>query len=342
MEIEAQAEIAHATVRSFIAGIAATPHSEVLGLVGSASARLLAGLLVESPEPLLILASDNRQVEQFAADLAFYHGRPEEIFTFPHWEIRPYDPLTPHPEVEAARLATLAALHAGQARAVVLSVRALLQKVIPREVLAGLCQQLLVEEEYPRPALMNRLIALGYQGVPLVEDRGTFSLRGDILDLFPPTGNRPVRIEFFGDWVERMRPFDPAGQRTGSEELKELLLLPAREMILAGSHVETFARRLKERCDALEIGRQVREAVIEEAREGLLAPGRCFLLPFNYDRLDSFFDYAPTGTWAVLDPPAVEQEADRFAGEAREGENAPPAAASRMRPPTTFICRRRY
>ncbi len=165
--------------------------------------------------------------------------------------------------------------------------------------------------------------------VPLVEDRGTFSLRGDILDLYPPTGNQPVRIEFFGDWIERMRPFDTAGQRTGNEELRELLLLPAREMILAGEHLDTFARRVKERCDALEIGRQQREAVLEEAREGLLTPGRGFLLPFNYDRLDTFFEHAPAGIWAVLDPPAVEQEADRFAAEIREGEKR---AASRGEP----------
>ncbi|MFA5515825.1 MAG: transcription-repair coupling factor [Desulfuromonadales bacterium] len=321
MEIDLQQpEIAHATQRSFIAGVAGAPHSEVLGLTGSADARLLAKLLAERRETVLILAVDNRQAEQFATDLAFYHGRREDIFTFPNWEIRPYDPLTPHPEIEAARLATLAALHDGRARAVVLSVRALLQRVVPRDVLAGLCHRLVVEDEYPRPELTARLLALGYQAVPMVEDRGTFSLRGDILDLFPPTGSQPVRVEFFGDWIERMRPFDPAGQRTGENELRELALLPAREMILAGDHLETFARRLKERCDALAIGRPQREALIEEAREGLLAPGRCFLLPFNYDALDTFFTYVPDGAWVLLEPAALEQEADRFAAEVREGE----------------------
>ncbi len=321
MEYEIQQpEITHATRRSFLTGVQAASHSEVLGLVGSAGAHLLAGVLAARREPLLIVAADNRQAEQFAVDLAFYHGRSEEIFFFPNWEIRPYDPLMPHPEVEAARLAALAALNEGRARAVVLSVRALMQRVIPRQVLAELGGRLTAEEEYPRPELLARLQALGYQAVPLVEDRGTFSLRGDILDLFPPTGSQPVRIEFFGDWIERMRPFDPLSQRTGGEELTDLVLLPAREMILAGEHLETFARRLKDRCDALEIARPQREALLEEAREGLLAPGRVFLLPLNYERLDPFFAYAAAGTWAMLDPPAVEQEADRFAAEIREGE----------------------
>jgi transcription-repair coupling factor (superfamily II helicase) len=314
-------ELAHATARSFVEGLRGGPlRSEVLGLVGSCGASLLATLLATGDETLLVLAPDQKQAEMFAADLAFYHGRPEEVFLFPHWELHPYEALSPHPEVEAARLAALAALQGGRARAVVLPVRALLQRVIPRQVLAALCDRLEVEEEYPRPALLSRLQALGYHAVPLVEDRGTFSVRGDILDIFPPTRTSPVRIEFFGDFIERMRPYDASTQRSGEEELEEMILLPAREMILAGEHLETFTRGLKERCDALDIPRLQREAILEEFREGLISPGRAFLLPLNYSGLDTFFDYAGAGTWVVLDPPAVEQEADVFAAEVREGE----------------------
>jgi transcription-repair coupling factor (superfamily II helicase) len=91
-------------------------------------------------------------------------------------------------------------------------------------------------------------------------------------------------------------------------------------MVLAGEHLETFAARLKERCDHLGIPRPQREAVLEEVREGLIAPGRAFLLPLTYAGLDTFFDYAASGRWVVLDPPAVEQEADHFATEIRAGE----------------------
>jgi transcription-repair coupling factor (superfamily II helicase) len=314
-------EIAHATIRSFVSGVTVDPtRAEVLGLLGSSGAYLLSALLASNDDTLLVLAADGRQSEQFAADLSFYHGKPGEIFLFPHWEMRPYEPLTPHPEIEATRLATLAALHEGRARAVVVTVRALLQRVIPRTVLAGLCDRLQAEEEYPRPPLLARLLALGYQPVPMVEDRGTFSLRGDILDVYPPTRALPVRIEFFGDYIERMRPFDPASQRSEALELEELVLLPAREMVLTGAHLETFSRGIKERCDLLGIPRPQREAVLDEAREGLLTPGRSFLLPLNYGQLDTFFNYAPFGRWVVLDPPAVESEVDQFAAEVREGE----------------------
>ena len=314
-------EIAHATIRSVVDTAFAGPGvAEVLGLLGSSGAQLSAALLAAGDAPLLVLAADQKQAERFAADLAFYHDRPGEIFLFPHWELGPYEALTPHPEIEASRLAALAALLEGRARAVVVPVRALLQRVIPRPVLAGLCERLTVTEEYPRHPLLERLLALGYHAAPLVEDRGTFSARGDILDLFPPTRNSPIRVEFFGDVVERMRPFDAATQRSAEEELEELVLLPAREMVLAGNHLETFTRRLKERCDALEIARPQREAILEEFREGLFAPGRSFLLPLNYGQLDTIFDYAAGGRWVVLDPPGVEQEADRFLADVRTGE----------------------
>ncbi len=319
-DIQQQSEIISLTSRSFVEELAGQFHAEVLGTLGSCSAHLLARFLEQSSETLMVLAADQKQAERLAADLGFYHGRPEEIFLLPHWEVRPYEALHPHPEVEATRLAALAALHEGRARAVVMPVRAVLQKVIPQKVLGELCESLIAEDEYDRPELLQRLLALGYNSAPLVEDRGSFSLRGDILDIFPPSGDKPVRIEFFGDYIERMRPFDPVSQRSSETELGELVLLPARELVLAGEHLETFARQLKKRCDHLELPRPKREAVLEEAREGLLVPGRCFLLPLNYAGLDTLFDYAPKARWVVIDPPAVEAEADGFASEVAEGE----------------------
>jgi len=314
------AEVDHCTTRSLGEALAAgIGHGEVCGLLGSSGAYLLSRLLAVEARPLLIVTADLQQARLLAADLAQFHGRPEQICLFPNWEVRPYAPLTPHPEVEAARLATLTALANGAARAVVLPVRALLQRVIPWEVLASLSLDLRRGNDYTRAELTEKLLGLGYQAVPLVEDRGSFSVRGDILDLFPPGGATPLRLEFFGDTLERIRRFDPATQRSTTESLDELQLVPAREMVLAGPHLETFLSRLKQRCDDLGLGRSLREAIAEEAREGLLAPGRSFLLPLNYARLDTLFNYLPDARRVLVDPPAVEQEADGFFAEVRDG-----------------------
>ncbi|PLX82490.1 MAG: transcription-repair coupling factor [Desulfuromonas sp.] len=322
--------IPHATVRSIVETVSAgTGQVDVLGLHGSCGAHLLAQLMESERRTLLVVVPDQRQARTLFEELRFYSGSDNTVWYLPHWEMRPYEALTPHAEVEATRLATLAALASGRAKIVVLPVRALLQRVIPWEVLAELSERLVVGEEYPRQPLLKRLQELGYQPVALVEDRGSFSARGDIVDLFPPTGDQPLRLDFFGDTLEKIRSFDPVTQRSAEGSFKTFELQPAREMVLAGRHLDTFLANLKERCDDLGLPRSVREEVAEEAREGLLAPGRCFLLPLNYGRLDSLFDYAGNARWVLQDPGGIEREVDSFSAEIQHGEEQ---AAGRQEP----------
>ncbi|HEY5673467.1 MAG TPA: CarD family transcriptional regulator, partial [Malonomonas sp.] len=321
MDQDFSQDIKHATVKSFVDSFGSGLQiSEVLGLHGSSDAYLLARLLTEQAGLLVLLTADLQQARQLTADLQFYHHRPEQIALLPNWELSPYDPLTPHPELEATRLTTLAALTRGDLKALVLPVRALMQKLIPRQVLASIALELELEEEYERPQLLETLLQLGYQPVPLVEERGSFAVRGDIIDLFPPDAEQPVRLDFYGDFIEKMRRFDPASQRSGEQTLERLKLIPAKEMILHGPFLETFAERLKLRCDELSLPRTAREAIMEEVREGILAPGRHFLLPCNYPALDPLFRYLDKERWILFDPPALEQEIDLFHREVRDGE----------------------
>ncbi len=321
MEQEIQQNIRNATVHSFIDGVTASQQTvEVLGLHGSADAYLLAQLLKSSSKLLVILCAELEPARQLVAELQFFHPRVNDIALLPHWELNPYDPLTPHPELEAIRMTTLAALNQGKLKALVLPVRSLLQKVIPRQILHNISLELLVEEEYERKQLLNSLTQLGYQPVPLVEERGSFAVRGDIIDLFPPDAQQPIRLDFYGDFIEKMRPFDPTSQRSGDTTLKALTLIPPREMILHGAFLETLGQNLKERCDELSIPRTDREAIMTELREGILSPGRAFLLPFNYPELDPLQQYLDNHRLILIDPPAIEQEIDQFHRDIRDGE----------------------
>lgn len=296
--------------------------SEILGLNGSSDAWFAAELLARNrrDERLLVVASGQTEAQCFHRALSFYHGRQADILLFPHWETEPYAPLSPHPEIEATRLATLASLAKGRGKAVVTTVKALQQKILPRKILDSLQLQLEVGSDIPRDTLLQGLSALGYQRVALVEDRGSFAVRGDLVDLFPPMLEQPVRLEFFGDELQELRSFDAASQRSSDRHLTRLELAPAREMILAGSHLETFTRRFKERCDDLEIPRGQREAILDEVREGLLGPGRENLLPLNYDELDTLFAYLDRFSWLMLDPAAITAAADEFAEALQSGE----------------------
>jgi transcription-repair coupling factor (superfamily II helicase) len=296
--------------------------TEILGLSGRSDAWFAAELLSRRRNSgcLLVVCADQSEAQRFYHALSFFHGHPSDIVYFPHWETEPYTPLSPHPEIEATRLATLAALADNRVRALVTTAKALQQKVLPRSVLDSLRLQLQVGGDLPREELLHRLTALGYQRVALVEDRGTYAVRGDLVDLFPPMLEQPVRMSFFGDQLEEIRCFDPASQRSVDHHLLRLELAPAREMILAGNHLETFTRRIKERCDELEIPRAQRQAILDEVREGLLGPGRENLLPLNYAKLDTLFDYLGRFCWLIKNPPEVIAAADEFAEAVRVGE----------------------
>lgn len=294
--------------------------TELFGLTASSAAWMTAGLLAAGHPPVAILMADQAAAQRFYQALAFYHGRPQEICFFPHWELDPYAPLSPHPEIEATRMTSLTALASGRARALVTTVPALMQRIVPQGVLRTLHLQLTAGRDYPRQELLQRLIALGYSRVPLVEDRGTCAVRGDLVDLYPPASEQPVRLAFFGDQLEEIRPFEAASQRSGEERLAHLELVPAREMVLAGEHLATFCARVKERCDDLELPRRQREAVLEEVREGLLAPGREALLALNYPGLEELFDYLGKVRWLLFDPPGIANAADEFSERVQAGE----------------------
>jgi transcription-repair coupling factor (superfamily II helicase) len=330
-------DVRHATCRSIIEGAQALSRLEVNGLAGSAEARLLADLIKQSKQPLAILVADQKQARKLMTDLAFYSGRSDTLSLFPHWEVGPYDPLSPHQEIEAERLATLAGLHEGKLRGVIITVRALMQRVMPRTVLNDLCLHLKPAQSYSRQELTERLLSLGYQPVPLVEDRGTFSFRGDILDIFPTASTDPIRLDFFGDELEQIRNFDPSTQRSVDKSCREVLLLPARELVLGGEHRQTFLDRLRERCDELNMTRSRRDALLEEIREGLLAPGREFLLPYNFTHLSTLFDYLPDFRWVLSAPTDIEQAADQFAAEIRSAEERMQGSDSVFAPATELF-----
>jgi len=290
-------------------------HIKLAGLRGSAPAFIVAGLLNKLPGPFFAVMPDAETAEEFYREALFYSDRPQSIYYFPSWETSPFEQSSPHPDISGERLSTLAALLEGKASLIVVPVSALMQRVLPRSVLADHSQYLVVGEEIDRDAFLRKLVDLGYSMVPLVEDRGSASVRGGIVDMFLPSLANPVRIEFFGDFVESIRTFDPVTQRS-LQPLEELVVLPSREIILSESVVQGFAPRLKERCDALGIPATRRRELLEQLRQAIYPPGVEYLQPLLHPGLETLFDYAASGGVVVeVDTLAVQENATRFASD---------------------------
>jgi transcription-repair coupling factor (superfamily II helicase) len=273
----------------------------VSGLRGSAAGLALAQLHARHPRPVLVVAPDAATAEAFAADLRFYAGDREasgplgrRVHYLPGWEVPPFEPLSPTREIVAARAEGLYHLLQTSDPVIVSTVEAFGQRCLPRALFADAVTYVVEGETIEPAALAERLVEWGYHRVPLVQDPGDLALRGGILDVFPAGHLRPIRFEFLGDDVERLREFDPVSQRS-LDRVEEVLLLPMQE--LGRSRLGATAGRLvDERAAEIGLARQERRELAEAVRSGIVVPGIEFVLPYLYDTLGTLSDYLPPRT----------------------------------------------
>jgi transcription-repair coupling factor (superfamily II helicase) len=181
----------------------------------------------------LILVADNKAAEALHAAILSACEltgalAAESVLRFPAHDVLPFENLSPHPEIQETRAATLWKIATGRARLVIAPVESACMRLFPRDHYAALALHLKRGEEYLPDMLVEHLLSVGYTRVDVVEMPGQVTLRGGILDVYSPEMERPVRIDFFGDEIESIRRFDPDTQRSAST-LDEALLLPLTE-----------------------------------------------------------------------------------------------------------------
>ncbi len=204
------------------------------GAWGSAKSLFAAQTAEKLAAPLLVVTAGRLEAEAAYDDLSTFLGE-DRCALFPAWEVLPTDSMSPADDIVAERMNTLkrvlAAFSENKFLCVVCPVRSVMQYVIQPKQLRD--DSILLREgtEHSLDLLLERLVKLGYERGVMVEQRGEFSLRGGILDVFPISSELPYRIEFFGDEIESIRRFEPETQRsiTGSDEVH---ILPRSEKSL--------------------------------------------------------------------------------------------------------------
>lgn len=215
----------------------ASDRPEHLPLVGPASARLFVASALAEHGALLVVTATGREADDLSAELRGVYG--DAVAVFPSWETLPHERLSPGIDTVGTRMMVLRRLaHPDDARlgpplrVVVTAVRSLLQPMAPQlgrlEPLA-----LTVGDEIPFEEVAQRLVELAYTRVDMVGRRGEFAVRGGIMDIFAPTAEHPVRIEFWGDEITEMRMFSVADQRSIPEiAVDTLVAVACRELLL--------------------------------------------------------------------------------------------------------------
>ncbi|WP_435019465.1 transcription-repair coupling factor [Tundrisphaera sp. TA3] len=196
------------------------------GAWGSAGPLAAAAAGLHAPKTLVIVVAHVGDADDFRDDVATFAGIMPEMF--PAWDRLPRE-AGPGDEIYGRRLRVVKAL-AGPTppRFVVAPMQAFLQPVPGREILRKSSRKIAVGDTIRVEELAGWLVERGMNRVEVVEVAGEFSLRGGILDVFSPDAVDPYRIEFFGDEVESIRPFDAGTQRSlGREKEIELTVAPA-------------------------------------------------------------------------------------------------------------------
>lgn len=217
-----------------------------LALVGPASARVLVAAGLAQHGPLLVVAATGREADDLTAELRGVFG--DAVALFPSWETLPHERLSPGVETVAARLLLLRRLARPDdetlgppLRVVVTTTRSLLQPMSP-DIVGVEPVILTVGAEAEFEAIIARLVDLAYTRVDMVGKRGEFAVRGGILDVFPPTAEHPVRVEFWGDEISEMRMFSIADQRSIPEiPVQNVIAVPCRELLMTDDVSERAA-----------------------------------------------------------------------------------------------------
>jgi transcription-repair coupling factor (superfamily II helicase) len=232
---------------------------------------------------------DDQQLANLEEQLAFY--APElQIIRFPAWDCLPYDRVSPAAEIVARRLSALAEFvsRPSAKRLVLTTVNAVLQRVVPRNMVEGSSYRLAPGNRIKGDGLQVFLVDNGYSRVGTVVDPGDFAVRGGLIDIYPPGADEPVRLDFFGDTLESIRSFDATTQRT-TDQLKEISLNAANEVLLTPSAIANFRKGYASAFGGMDTTDPLYESVTSARRY----QGMEHWLPLFHDHLETLFDYLP-------------------------------------------------
>jgi len=285
-------------------------------LHGCAAARAVADTLAGCRLPMLLIAPDAASALQFETALRFFLGGGERIMAFPDQETLPYDRFSPHGDISAARMAALARLPQMESGICIATCAAVMQYVAPASFIAAHTIALKRGGQLDIGEFRARLNESGYAAAPQVSRHGEYSVRGGIVDFYPPSCEQPVRIDLLDDEIHSLRRFDPQTQLS-AETVGEVVVLPAREFPMDAAAIEDFRRRFRVEFshmpDECPVYRDISEQVVPGGVE-------CYL-PLFFDNLSTLFDYLPPDTLLVLPDPlddCAREHSDYIAGRHRQ------------------------
>ena len=304
----------------------------VEGVHGGFAALLLHWLREQAARPLLVVTPTEQEADLLVGDLRLFAGQPDNgpdgtaaggearaphagagapstdsaapggapedhVRRFPWWGLLPYANVAPLPAVFGERAGVLAELVISPEAVdvVVTSLRALLTPVPPADYLARRVLELAVGAELDPVAVEEQLVSFGYVRVPRVSIHGEFSVKGEVIDVYPYAREHAVRAVLEFDTVEELREFEPATQRSVAA-LQRAAVYPAREVHVAGEELGVLAANLAR----AHLPQEQRELFLEALRRDPDARGAELFFPLCFAQPATLPEILPPGALLVL------------------------------------------
>ncbi|HEX2269253.1 MAG TPA: transcription-repair coupling factor, partial [Pyrinomonadaceae bacterium] len=299
----------------------------ISGLVaGSARALAIAALQRDTGKTFAVVSQTTRDLEPWESDLRFWHGalnhkeaqkaqeaqetRQEEgsskadILVLPASETDPYAGISPHAQTLERRALALWRLHRQQPPFVLLTARALARRTVTPEAIVRAGVVLKRDEDHAPEDLVEKLFGTGYVREDPVGGIGEFSIRGGILDIWPPGREAPVRIEFFGDTIDSLREFDPETQLS-TAQLSQVEVPPMREWPINAVDFQIWSEAARERWADERYSRSLRDRTAF-ADEGEAFAGWEWLIALTTNNDATVFDHLKDAVIVVDEPSTIE------------------------------------
>lgn len=254
----------------------------------------------------LLIARHLQQAQDWQECLLYYGIPRETLHFFPDYEILPYDSFAPHPDLISSRLQTLARLAQQKHGVLITTVAALCQRLCPQSHFDRHGGSFHLGDTLPPEDLRDRLQQAGYQRRKLIQSKGEFALRGNVLDLFPMGSPQPLRIEWFDDQIESLRSFDLDTQNT-LERLTEINLLPGSEIDASDNGRSLFRQQMRAQFGAA----AEQSRLYADITQGIISQGIEAYLPLFFSESATLFDYLPAQC-TLIDLPDTQEYVQHY------------------------------
>ena len=283
--------------------------ASVSGLTSiAAKAFLLTKLSEETKKAFVIVTDTNNSMESWTCDLDFFRSHKANsssgIALLPAFETDPYSGTSPHAETQERRALTLWQIANETPDFLVLPAKSLISRIFSGQQLRGIGGLLKLSEDFPPEDLLKKLAGGGYVREEPLNNIGQFSVRGGIIDVWPPNSPNPVRLEFFGDTVDSIREFDIETQLSVGQ-LNEIAIAPMREYSATPQDFKDWTFFAEERFGEKRFARNLKDRT-DFASEGESFSGWEFLFPLVKPLDASVFDYLRDAVFVIDEPTIVE------------------------------------